>query len=394
MTRESEAVTSRPDVDPESSGRTMTALSTVRDTDLRDLLALAADLLDVEVAAVTVADGDDFHYPVAVGIEPFSTPYAAAMCRQAWGHGELFEVPDTLLDPRFTDSPFVTGELASVRFYASFPLSTSTGEETGRFCLFGLSPRRLDDAQRRVVATLAVAANRILELRLRRLAPMPAPTADVLAIAAQVSHDLQSPLATLMMSLGVLQGEELDSTTRASVLAMATRSVERMRGMVEGTLRLHDLGREAPGHETVDLRALTEQLLADEAEQWDQVGGTVDLGELPPVVGDPTQLTLVLQNLLHNARKFARPGQPPEVAVRAERRGDRVRVTVRDAGVGIPAGHRSRVFDLFTRTGHAQGHGIGLATVARVVHAHGGDCGTEDLPEGAGAALWFELPAG
>ncbi|MDO3394763.1 GAF domain-containing sensor histidine kinase [Nocardioides sp. SOB44] len=372
--------------------RALTALRAVTDADLSDLLALAADLTGVEVAALAVADDESFHYPVTVGTDAFTTPYAEALCRRARGVPGLFEVPDTTLDPHLQDSPLVTGERAVVRFYASAPLTTSGGQEVGRFCLFGTRPHQLDEEQRRVLATLAVAANRILELRLRRLAPSQPPTADVVAIAAQISHDLQSPLATLTMSLGMLEGDGLDVPTRSSVLAMASRSVERMRGMVEGTLRLHDLAHEPPRHEVVDLRAQVEQLVCDERDQWERSGGRVDVGLLPTVLGDPAQVSLVLQNLLQNARKFARPGHPPEVAVSATREDDRVRVTVLDNGVGIPVERRARVFDLFARAGDGQGHGIGLATVARIVHAHGGRCGVDDGPAGAGAALWFELP--
>lgn len=378
--------------DRATAERALTALQTVTDADISDLLALAADLTGVEVAALAVADADAFHYPVTVGTDPFTTPYAEALCRRAQGVPGLFEVPDTTLDPHLRDSPLVTGEVAAVRFYASAPLTTAAGQEVGRFCLFSTSPRRLDDEQRRVLATLAVAANRILELRLRRLAPTQPPTADVVAVAAQISHDLQSPLATLTMSLGMLEGGGLDTVTQSSVLAMASRSVERMRGMVEATLRLHDLAHEPPRHEVVDLRSLVEQLVSDEADQWQRCGGSVDVGALPAALGNPAQVTLVLQNLLQNARKFARPGHPPQVTVRATREGDLVRVTVRDDGVGIAPERHARVFDLFARAGDAQGHGIGLATVARIVHAHGGRCGVEDLPPGAGAGLWFELP--
>ncbi len=378
--------------DPGTVERALTALRSVTDADLSDLLALAADLTGAEIAALAVADDESFHYPLAVGTAPFTTPYAEALCRRARGVPGIFEVPDATLDPHLRDSPLVTGEQAEVRFYASAPLTTSAGQEVGRFCLFGTRPRRLHEDQRRALATLAVAADRILQLRMRRLAPGQPPTADVVAIAAQVGHDLQSPLATLTMSLGMLEDGGLDAQTRSSVLATASRSAERMRGMVEGTLRLHDLAHEPPRHEVVDLRALVEQLVTDERDQWQRSGGRVDVGALPTVLGDPAQVTLVLHNLLQNARKFARPGHPPQVRVRATREGDRVRVTVRDNGVGIPVGRSARVFDLFARAGDAQGHGIGLATVARIVQAHGGRCGVDDVPPGGGAALWFELP--
>ena len=128
--------------------RALTALRAVTDADLSDLLALAADLTGVEVAALAVADDESFHYPVTVGTDAFTTPYAEALCRRARGVPGLFEVPDTTLDPHLQDSPLVTGESAVVRFYASAPLTTSGGLEVGRFCLFGTRPHQLDEEQR------------------------------------------------------------------------------------------------------------------------------------------------------------------------------------------------------------------------------------------------------
>ena len=78
--------------------RALTALRAVTDADLSDLLALAADLTGVEVAALAVADDESFHYPVTVGTDAFTTPYAEALCRRARGVPGLFEVPDTALD--------------------------------------------------------------------------------------------------------------------------------------------------------------------------------------------------------------------------------------------------------------------------------------------------------
>ena len=114
--------------------RALTALQSVTDADISDLLALAADLTGVEVAALAVADADAFHYPVTVGTDPFTTPYAEALCRRAQGVPGLFEVPDTALDPHLRDSPLVTGEVAAVRFYASAPLTTAAGQEFGDMC--------------------------------------------------------------------------------------------------------------------------------------------------------------------------------------------------------------------------------------------------------------------
>jgi signal transduction histidine kinase len=100
----------------------------------------------------------------------------------------------------------------------------------------------------------------------------------------------------------------------------------------------------------------------------------------------------VLQNLVANSVKFARPDVPAWVRISARRAGPCWRISVRDNGVGIPEDRRVDVFSLFSRTGsEIEGHGIGLATVARIVKAHGGRAGVEPVP-GSGTEVWFEVP--
>jgi len=90
--------------------------------------------------------------------------------------------------------------------------------------------------------------------------------------------------------------------------------------------------------------------------------------------------------------KFARPDVPAWVRISARRAGQHWRVSVRDNGVGIPDDRRVDAFSLFSRTGsEIEGHGIGLATVARIVKAHGGRAGIEPVP-GSGTEVWFEVP--
>jgi signal transduction histidine kinase len=98
----------------------------------------------------------------------------------------------------------------------------------------------------------------------------------------------------------------------------------------------------------------------------------------------------VIQNLVTNAVKFARPGVPPVVRVTSHRVEGGHRVSVIDNGVGIAPERRDDVFSMFTTSGRG-GHGIGLATVHRVVTAQGGELGITDAACG-GAEVWFTLP--
>lgn len=119
----------------------------------------------------------------------------------------------------------------------------------------------------------------------------------------------------------------------------------------------------------------------------------VEVEALPRLRCDADLVYSVALNLLTNAVKFARPGVPPRLQVCADELEGRVRVNVQDNGIGVPPDRVEDVFGLFARGGSdAEGHGIGLATVKRIVEAHGGRVGIE-LPDGPGTTVWFELPA-
>ena len=122
-------------------------------------------------------------------------------------------------------------------------------------------------------------------------------------------------------------------------------------------------------------------------------GASLEVGELPVVTGDPVQLRAVVQNLVANAAKFVPAGQSARIRVHARPVAAGWRVEVVDHGLGIAPEDRERVFEPLTRT-HADvpGSGIGLATVRRVVDAHGGTIGIEETP-GGGTTVWFELPS-
>jgi PAS domain S-box-containing protein len=205
--------------------------------------------------------------------------------------------------------------------------------------------------------------------------------------AYAAAHDLKAPLARIEMALAATPTPDGDA---AQLVDVARRGASRMRQLIEDLLTFAAVGTRAGEAEAVDLDELLSQVLADLAPVIDASGAQVTHDALPTVWGQRTQLGQVLQNLLGNALKFARPDVTPRVTVSTT--SDRTGVTIRvaDNGIGIDPADRNDVFGVFRRLNaddRFPGSGIGLATCAKVVAHHGGRIWLEDGVDGGTAVL-------
>jgi signal transduction histidine kinase len=217
-------------------------------------------------------------------------------------------------------------------------------------------------------------------------------------LVANVSHELKTPISALRAHLeNLLDGVERPDPETLQV--MLTQS-ERLSRLVE---QLLDLSRLESGDvplriQPVALGGLVAQVLSEIEVARPGAGVALEQRvppELPPVRADQERIHQVLFNLVDNAVRFTPPGG--RVTVAAEADGDRVRVWVRDTGVGIPPEHLPRLFERFYRADPSRargdgGTGIGLAICRSVVEAHGGRIWAESAP-GGGSTFTFELPA-
>lgn len=379
-------------------------LSRSDEADLQDLLRLAAGLCGAEAAGVTIRQAHRLHVALAYGFEPFDCPADDTICATVMDRDEVVVVPDAREHPRYRGISWVDGTRASARFYASAPILTPDGDSLGRLCVIDPRPHDLGPLQRRSLATLAASVTQLIELRLRRDADPgvirpegEAATTVITQIAAELSHDMRVPLAALMASVELLE-EQLEEQFEEQRPPAVDAILLRMRSSAGRLLRMLEQNLDLDPAETrrtsadVDLGRVVAQLVADSTHLLDPVGAVVQTRDLPVVRADPDAMYSVLLNLIGNAVKFARPGVPPRILVTGERLRDGWRVTVRDNGVGIAEDRRNHVFSLFQRGDHdVVGHGIGLATVWRLVRAHGGRTGIDPVPQG-GTEVWFELP--
>lgn len=365
------------------------------EADLQGLVELAAAACGVTAAVINIIDDRTQHQIAAVGLQPGACSRDDSMCNLVFQQLEHVFVPDARLDERFRDNPFVTGELASVRLYASSPLVTPGGLPIGTLCVFDAVPGELSSAGAHALDVLARQIVDVLELR-RLTRELVRSNEHLAHFAGQVSHDLRNPLTAVLgfLELAATSPEMAKAPEAALALRRAESAAERMWTLVDDVLAYARIGGSRT-RTTVDLSDVAAAALADLHSALGASGATVDVGPLPRLTGDPTLLRALLQNLLSNAIKFGGAGdRPSHIEVQATHVSAGWRITVDDNGAGVPQDQRDVVFDLLERGGRADlnGLGIGLSTCRRIVSAHAGAIGIEDAP-GGGARVWVLLPA-
>jgi len=256
--------------------------------------------------------------------------------------------------------------------------------------------------ERKEAAQAMAAANAKLERRNRALR-------DFAYIA---SHDLQEPLRKIRaFSNLVLEdyGDAVDETGQ-DYLARMQDAAERMSQLINDLLVYSRITTQAQPFEKVDLNRIARNVRNDLDLRIAELDGTVEIGALPTIEADPTQIRQVFQNLIGNALKFHKPDEPPRVEVDAtvepaseslQQNGrlaascsEMCRLTVRDNGIGFEESYTDRIFSPFKRLhgrDEYEGTGMGLAICRRIVERHGGDISVESRP-GDGTTFTVLLP--
>jgi len=200
--------------------------------------------------------------------------------------------------------------------------------------------------------------------------------ADLEQFAYVASHDLQEPLRKVASFCELLERryrDQLDDRGKQYV-DLAADGAKRMQHLIRDVLALARIGRAQHKMVQIDTADALRQAMENLSEQIDATGATVTHENLPTIIGDPTLVTALFQNLVANSVKF-RSEDPPVINVWATPEDDHWRFSVQDNGIGIEPQYGDRVFIIFQRL-HGRdeytGTGIGLALCRRIVEFHGG----------------------
>jgi light-regulated signal transduction histidine kinase (bacteriophytochrome) len=230
----------------------------------------------------------------------------------------------------------------------------------------------------------------------KRAAELEGINKELEAFAYSISHDLRAPLRHMVGFTELLKknaASRLDEKSERYV-AIILEAAKRMGNLIDDLLSFSRIGRAETRKTMLSLQQLVQEALAEAGQDTEGRNVVWRVGALPACYGDRSMLRLALVNLVSNALKFTRTRPQAEIEIACmDHKPDQVTLFIRDNGVGFDMKYVDKLFGVFQRL-HTpetfEGTGIGLATVQRIVHRHGGRVWAEGVVD-EGATFYFSL---
>ncbi len=211
-----------------------------------------------------------------------------------------------------------------------------------------------------------------------------------------VSHDLRSPLITIKGFIGML-AKDIENNKLARVqddIKRISGAADKMQNLLEDLLELSRVGRVINPPELIDLPNLINEIKESLSSSISQSNAAIIFDEkLPPIWGDKLGIKEVFQNIIENAVKFRKEGEQPQISINyiSERLVNTY--IIKDNGIGIEKEYLDKVFGLFEKLNqNAEGTGVGLAIVKRVIEIHKGKIFAISEGLGKGTEFYISLP--
>ena len=254
------------------------------------------------------------------------------------------------------------------------------------------------------------------EERLSRLnKELTSKNAELEQVLYATSHDLRSPLVNIqgfnkeldvsLQELSVLlENEEVPETVRekcASILnddipesmGFILSSTLKMDALLTGLLTLSRLGRQELNIKKLNMNQIMNEVIAEFGFKIKEKNVNIEISKLPSCKGDKSQINRVFSNLVGNALKFLQSDHHNVISIFGKKEKERILYYVEDNGIGIPADHQKKIFELFHQLDPVKpGRGLGLTIVKQILEKHHGFIRVDSKP-GQGSKFIISLPS-
>ena len=349
-----------------------------------DITTLASEICQTPISLITLIDSGRQWFKSNHGLEVRETPRDFAFCAQALNRqNEVMIVPDSRKDERFAGNPLVTGS-PYVIFYTGVPLVNPQGYALGTLCVIDQKPRTLTETQLRSLQILAKQVMKLMELRKANLhlnmlkEDLESRNNELEQFAYVVSHDIKSPLASIVLTSEMLRenfGDTIDDGND-QLLKVLNRASFKIKNLADGILSYYH-GERAINEqaETFDLKSCIQSII--DVIKVSQPSEIHYPQESVLIHTNKTALEQILINLLQNAFKYA-DKEMTIIDIRFREEEQFYYFEVQDNSQGIAVADQQRIFELFTTLGiHDRsgtlGTGIGLSTVKKLIEKQGGE---------------------
>ena len=260
-----------------------------------------------------------------------------------------------------------------------------------------VTERRKAEKQRDELLEKVQELNVNLELRVKkRTSELKAVNKELEAFSYSVSHDLRAPLRSIDGFSQMLLEDYVDTLDEQGkeYLQRVRHGAQRMAQLIDDMLKLSRLTRSQLTYQVVNLSEISGEIIA--ALQTESPQRDVEFHIAPDLLaqGDEGLLIVVLDNLISNAWKYTSKQPHAVIEIGGESDDNETTYWIKDNGAGFNMKYVDKLFGAFQRLHHThefEGSGIGLATVARIIHRHGGSVWAEG-EENRGATFYFSLP--
>ncbi len=381
-------------------------LDTLPEKEYDEITFLASQICGTPISLISLIDDKRQWFKSNYGLEVRETARELAFCAHAINDQEnIFIVPDSRIDERFSDNPLVTNN-PFVVFYAGIPLVSPKGHALGTLCVIDNEPRHLDASQINALKILANQLMRLLELRLsimdlqkseEHLKRLNATKDKLFSI---IGHDLREPIGTLKPLLDfLLKSSDLSDTENVKkVLRMIQKSSTSAYNLMENILAWarSQLDEISYSPEEIKLSGLIKTTvdLFKESLQSKNISISIQIPNDTLLYADRNMLMTVFRNLISNAIKFTPEGKSIEII--SIEMDNHHQIEIKDQGIGMDADRISKLFDKteYTSTygtNGEKGNGIGLLLCKDFIERNGGTLNVESEID-KGSAFIFSIP--